>query len=543
MLASLFALAALAVGGTGCVTRTVYVVDNDARPARTAVTSGDAGSSDLESVEQRAGIVDPSDFEEPLAAYGRWMTYPGYGRVWQPSVAVVGAGFRPYTHGHWVMTEYGWTWVDHHPFGWATGHYGRWFYDSIYGWLWLPGTVWAPAWVSWRSGGGYLGWAPLPPGAFFGGAYSIYDTAWVFVSSSRFGVGDVGSVIVVGPAYHGVYAGTAPMTDTIVVGGRRIYRGPAEDDVVRSGGQVIHRPARDLDAERPTTRPPEGVARPRSRSSRHAATRSEDAVGERGAGTDEGHLDMEAPGPHAGAGPGPDEDADLSRDAAGDTARGAARALNLEGGNGDTRDRQRAIDAARKTLRERRPERDVSEGGLLGPPAVPQTETWSLPLRPSAQVDPPSLPPRPSARTGPPSMAPRPMEPMESFSPPRPDMPRAPRMVGPEPPPPPAPARERLVDNQRGPAATPPVPLRMPKAPPPIAAPWRPTPFGAPTAPRPQSRPASPERSSPGKVPASSTSPSSASPSSPPEASASAATAGKKRAPAPSNPTKRARRN
>lgn len=27
----------------------------------------------------------------------------------------------------------------------------------------MPGTVWAPAWVAWRSGGGHIGWAPLPP--------------------------------------------------------------------------------------------------------------------------------------------------------------------------------------------------------------------------------------------------------------------------------------------------------------------------------------------------------------------------------------------
>ena len=28
----------------------------------------------------------------------------------------------------------------------------------------MPGYEWAPAWVSWRTGGDYVGWAPLPPG-------------------------------------------------------------------------------------------------------------------------------------------------------------------------------------------------------------------------------------------------------------------------------------------------------------------------------------------------------------------------------------------
>jgi hypothetical protein len=62
-----------------------------------------------------------------------------------------------------VVTNYGWTWASNEPFGWATYHYGRWAWDSRFGWLWVPGTIWGPAWVSWQYGGGYVGWAPLPP--------------------------------------------------------------------------------------------------------------------------------------------------------------------------------------------------------------------------------------------------------------------------------------------------------------------------------------------------------------------------------------------
>jgi hypothetical protein len=47
--------------------------------------------------------------------------------------------------------------------GWAPFHYGRWFLHDDYGWLWVPGTEWAPAWVDWRHGDGWVGWAPLPP--------------------------------------------------------------------------------------------------------------------------------------------------------------------------------------------------------------------------------------------------------------------------------------------------------------------------------------------------------------------------------------------
>ena len=31
------------------------------------------------------------------------------------------------------------------------------------GWVWIPDTVWSPAWVAWRDSDDYVGWAPLPP--------------------------------------------------------------------------------------------------------------------------------------------------------------------------------------------------------------------------------------------------------------------------------------------------------------------------------------------------------------------------------------------
>lgn len=105
-----------------------------------------------------------SQFESTLSPYGEWYDDATYGRVWAPSVTVVGYGFSPYgTGGHWVFTEYGWTWVSDWDWGWAPFHYGRWVSLRRHGWCWIPGTVWGPGWVSWRGGHGYVGWAPLPP--------------------------------------------------------------------------------------------------------------------------------------------------------------------------------------------------------------------------------------------------------------------------------------------------------------------------------------------------------------------------------------------
>ena len=102
-------------------------------------------------------------FYDNLSPYGSWIDVAGYGYSFQPSVAVDNADWRPYADGYWAYTDVGWTWVSYEDFGWATYHYGRWTDLAGYGWVWVPGYEWGPAWVSWRTGGDYIGWAPLPP--------------------------------------------------------------------------------------------------------------------------------------------------------------------------------------------------------------------------------------------------------------------------------------------------------------------------------------------------------------------------------------------
>ncbi|HZS07934.1 MAG TPA: DUF6600 domain-containing protein [Blastocatellia bacterium] len=112
-------------------------------------------------VPRQSLVVDTGVFYDELAPYGRWFRLDPYGWVWTP--AGVSFGWRPYTHGHWVWTDYGWTWVSRWRWGWAPFHYGRWFHHSHHGWVWVPGTVWGPAWVVWRHQPGWIGWAPMPP--------------------------------------------------------------------------------------------------------------------------------------------------------------------------------------------------------------------------------------------------------------------------------------------------------------------------------------------------------------------------------------------
>ncbi|MFC5285352.1 DUF6600 domain-containing protein [Pedobacter alpinus] len=122
-------------------------------------------------------------FYDELSYHGDWINNPDYGYVWRPNV---GRDFRPYyTNGRWVMTEYGNTWVSDYEWGWAPFHYGRWFYDDYDGWIWTPDTEWGPAWVTWRTGGGYYGWAPLAPrisvNINIGRRYFVPNNHWVFI--------------------------------------------------------------------------------------------------------------------------------------------------------------------------------------------------------------------------------------------------------------------------------------------------------------------------------------------------------------------------
>ena len=139
-------------------------------------------------IAQEYDDISLQSFYDELSPYGTWIQDPQYGNVWRPDVDQ--SDFRPYyTDGRWVMTEYGNTWVSDYDWGWAPFHYGRWITNRFNQWVWIPDTVWGPAWVSWRSGGGYYGWAPLGPGFSIninigggGGYYNTPNNWWNFVS-------------------------------------------------------------------------------------------------------------------------------------------------------------------------------------------------------------------------------------------------------------------------------------------------------------------------------------------------------------------------
>lgn len=158
-------------------------------------------------LSSRGADVSVNLFYDNLSG-GNWYDVSDYGYVWQPDVAG-DPNWRPYTDGYWAYTDQGWTWVSYEDFGWATYHYGRWARLDDYGWVWMPGTEWAPAWVSWRTGGDYVGWAPLPPAD---GGEVVYE--------SRPITGQVDIEFGIGPAYYNFvdlrYIGEPVLRDRIV---------------------------------------------------------------------------------------------------------------------------------------------------------------------------------------------------------------------------------------------------------------------------------------------------------------------------------------
>src|SRR3954467_11026759 len=128
----------------------------------------------------RGPTFDDFRADSELSWNGEWVTTSEYGTVWHPTH--VNDDWQPYLYGRWVWTRAGWAWASDESFGWAVYHYGRWAFSPAMGWMWVPGSVWAPAWVSWRWSDGYAAWCPLGPRR----SYAPQPALWVVVPSRRF---------------------------------------------------------------------------------------------------------------------------------------------------------------------------------------------------------------------------------------------------------------------------------------------------------------------------------------------------------------------
>lgn len=206
-----------------------------------------------------AGMVAPSllaatqisvdFFHENLESYGDWREVGDYGYCWQPRD--VDANWRPYSDGHWIYTDAGWTWDSDEPYSWAVYHYGRWAQVERVGWVWVPGNEWGPAWVSWRRSPKHVGWAPLPPEARFERSsgfsrnvdvdFDIGPTSYNFVEVRNFGAPKLRTVFVEPRENVTIISQTTNITKVTYVNNVVYNEGPRYDVISRETAQPIRR--------------------------------------------------------------------------------------------------------------------------------------------------------------------------------------------------------------------------------------------------------------------------------------------------------------
>jgi len=103
--------------------------------------------------------------------YGEWLWHDLYGYVWRPYLndqRYPWGTWQPYINGSWANRGGEMFWVPAEPWGWVPYHLGIWMWDKSKGWVWLPGSLFAPAWAVWDFYSGMYCWRP----------YYLYD--WMF---------------------------------------------------------------------------------------------------------------------------------------------------------------------------------------------------------------------------------------------------------------------------------------------------------------------------------------------------------------------------
>lgn len=231
-LSACFLILFLLGGLISCTKRSDDTADNMVKEADLETVS----SNDLNESDEDLLNVDYKEFYEDLAPHGEWIevkpddigvdlkkgTSSGESHksisfnelfgvkdahavdvnfgaffVWKPApnlaVGVVAGepvAYTPYTNGQWINSSNGWYFRAATAPEEITHHYGRWVYSPAMGWIWVPGRVWAPAWVDWREHEEYIAWAPVPPGFYIVNNYlvapPVYEERYVIVEKRYF---------------------------------------------------------------------------------------------------------------------------------------------------------------------------------------------------------------------------------------------------------------------------------------------------------------------------------------------------------------------
>jgi hypothetical protein len=237
-----------------------YPVPSTPAPPATPVMPPPVGSY-VPPVPPPGSAISLPYFETQLQPYGGWVDVPPYGPAWRPNESVNNPLWRPYfDKGSWQYTDAGWYWNSEAPYGDIVFHYGRWLKDFRYGWVWVPGYDWAPAWVAWRQAEGYAGWAPLPPLAYYEAGvglmyrgrlaldvdFGLDADAFVFIGYDHFWDHDYRGFLAPRDRLGLLFRSSAVLNGYRVVDGRFVVEGLGRDRIaalthrkVRPGAIVI----------------------------------------------------------------------------------------------------------------------------------------------------------------------------------------------------------------------------------------------------------------------------------------------------------------
>jgi len=101
--------------------------------------------------------------EKWSSLFGEWIYDPYLGYVWRPADNdhPYGRYWQPFYLGQWITAGNQMYWVPSEPWGWVPYHLGLWHWDQKRGWLWIPGSAFAPAWVEWSLYTDCYAWRPF----------------------------------------------------------------------------------------------------------------------------------------------------------------------------------------------------------------------------------------------------------------------------------------------------------------------------------------------------------------------------------------------
>jgi Family of unknown function (DUF6600)/FecR protein len=121
--------------------------------------------------------------------FGDWLYDDLYGYVWRPFIdsGAYPWGWQPYYYGRWGVFGAQEFWIPGEPWGWIPYHLGVWQWSKKIGWVWLPGSLFAPSWAMWDFYYGYACWRPWGLYDWMNGPYSPFG--WGF-NRSGFYYGD-----------------------------------------------------------------------------------------------------------------------------------------------------------------------------------------------------------------------------------------------------------------------------------------------------------------------------------------------------------------